>query len=217
MALLATICFLGIACTEAPMDPGELAGPEFAKGGKGKPTGDPPINVTFQDSDGDNIRSDGLGIYEDGVCNVDATFNLNDARLNLKGRIKKKDQATCGGPRFIEIAFTDRVVGSPPGGQDGNVVQGRFMNVDGVENVTGGPVQKHAIFHMPGCALGLNFNPDRDPDSNKVNVTKNPDGTWTVATQPSPNDVAVCIPEEQNPDRQRSYYHMPFSITVTLK
>ncbi len=36
MALLTTICFLGIACTEAPMDSGELAGPEFAKGGEAR-------------------------------------------------------------------------------------------------------------------------------------------------------------------------------------
>lgn len=190
MALVTAICFLGIACAEAPTGgtPEDLT-PQF----KGKPQPDPPINVTFHDRDGDNIRSDGHLIfgsfYEDGVCNVDATFNLNYSRLYLKGRIKNKDEAACGDARFIEIACTDRVDGSPPGGQDGNVVEGRFMNVDGVETVESGTVPRFAIFHMPGCAQGLNFNPDRDANSNWVNVTKNDDGTWTIATGPS--DVAA--------------------------
>ncbi len=54
--------------------------------------------------------------------------------------------------------------------------------------------------------------------SSSVDVTKNADGTWTVATQPFPDNVAVCIPDEDraNPP-PRSYYHMSFSITITLK
>ncbi len=75
-----------------------------------------------------------------------------------------------------------------------------------------------AVIHGAGCAHGLRFNSNLDPQSDEVVVTKNPNGTWTVATQDSPNDVAVCIPDEddKNPPL-RSYYHMPFSITVELK
>ncbi len=229
MALLTAICMLGIACTEGPTDSAaELTGPQLAKGGnKGPPAGDPSITVTFADGAGDNIRSDKhatfRNVYEDGVCNVDATFNLEDARLNLKGRIKKKDEAICGDQRFISVAFTDLVVGSPAGSQDGNTVQGSFMNIDHVETVTemDETVKRTATFHMPGCAHGLRFDPsESEADGIQVSdldVTKNPNGTWTVATRPSPNNVAVCIPEEEKAQAgPRSYYHMPFKITVTL-
>ncbi len=46
------------------------------------------------------FRSDGRGVYADG-CNVKAMFNLEDAILNLLGRIRKKDRAECGDPRSI--------------------------------------------------------------------------------------------------------------------
>ena len=225
-ALLATVGFLAIACSDSPTDsPAELTGPQLAKGGnKGKPpSGDKPITFEFENGFGDNIRSDGGGIYETG-CNVLANFNSssNDAILNLKGRVKKKDQEACGDPRFISVAFTDRARASdgtlsPPnaGGQDGQTVQHRFMNVDKVE-ITEGMVSRTAIVGFFGCAIGLRFDPaSAEPPftANTVNVTNNGDGTWTVKTQPFPNDVAVCVPSTQG--AEKSYYHMPFSLTVT--
>jgi hypothetical protein len=223
IALLTAICVLGIACSDAPTDSlAELTGPQLAKGGnKGPPAGDPSITATFADGEGDNITSDGRGSYVDGVCNVGATFNLEDARLYLKGGVKRKDQATCGDPRRFLVDFTDRVPGSPLSPQDGNVgVEGSFMNVDHVEMVTeaDGLVSRTATFHTPGCGLGLKFNSTQsttDFPVNDVGVKQNPDGTWTVKTQPFPNDVAVCIPSEQGEERR--YYHMPFSLTISLK
>jgi hypothetical protein len=222
MPVLIAAMGIALACSDEPTDsPAELTGPQLAKGGKKgpPPSGDKPITVAYGDNTGDNIRSDGRGTYEDG-CNVSARFNLNDAILNLKGKIKRKDQEACGDPRFISVAFTNSVQGSPAGNQDGNTVQGSFMNVDSVETVTeaDGTVDRSAIFHLPGCALGLKFSPGEAEQpfyANHVQVTKNPDGTWTVATKPDPNDVAVCVPS--TPGRVKSYYHMPFRITVELK
>ncbi len=223
MALLTAICTLGIACTEAPTDSAaELTGPEFAKREKGKPAGDPPITVTFTNSTGDNITSDGGGSYVDGECGVKATFNINDARLDPDAKkINPKNQRSCGGrdPRKVMVAFTGPVGGSQPGGRDDNTVGATFFKVNEMEQVTvaDGTVERTAVIHGAGCAHGLRFNLNQDSNSDEVEVTKNDDGTWTVATQPSPNDVAVCIPDEdKNPDELRSYYHMSFEITVTL-
>ncbi len=208
-----------------------LAGPEVLLAGPGRrgigadlfavvekgPAEDPQITVAFMDRTGDNIRSDGHAIfdnvYEDGVCNVDATFNVGDARLFLKGKINKKERATCGDPRRIQVDFSDPVEGS----QSGGTVEATFFKVDGVEQVTGTALQT-AVIGGAGCAHQLLFNSELDSQSDDVTVTKNADGTWTVATKDSPDNVAVCIPDETkaNPP-QRSYYHMPFSITVSLK
>ncbi len=224
-ALLAAMGFLAIACSDARTDSSaELAGPQFGKGGnRGPPAGDPSITVEFADRAGDNVRSDNHAIfgrvYDDGVCNVDATFNLGDARLFLKGKINKKDRATCGDPRRIQVAFTDRVGGSQPGGRDGSTVEATFFKVNDVELVTvAGTVLRTAVIGGAGCPHQLLFNPGQDPLSDSVEVSQNADGTWTVATQPYANNVAVCIPNEDkaNPP-PRSYYHMPFEITVTLK
>ncbi len=227
MALLTAICMLGIACTEGPTGSAAgLTGPEFAKGGKGgkggkgKPAGDPPIIVTFADRAGDKVTSDVGGSYVDGECNVDATFNIDDARLFLGGRIKKKEQETCGDPRRVMVAFTDPVGGSQPGGRDFTTVGATFFKVNEVEQVTVAleTVGRTAVIGGAGCAHQLKFNPNQDSKSNDVEVTKHANGTWTVATRPYPNNVAVCIPDEDraNPPL-RSYYHMKFSLTVVLK
>ena len=223
VALLTMICFLGIACNEAPTDPtAELVAPQFAKGGKVKPTGDSPITVLFTELDSENnIRSDGRGIYEDG-CNVSAKFNLEDAILNLGGNIKKKDQAACGDPRFIRVQFPAEAVEGSPDTKAGWIREMFFMNVDHVENVTQaeGIVRRKATFGYLGCAQGLKFDPAQsttDFQVNDVEVLQAGDNTWTVRTQSSPNNVAVCIPDGTNPDVEREYYRMTFELTVALQ
>ena len=85
--------------------------------------------------------------------------------------------------------------------------EGAFMNVDGVEFVTGQEL-KTTVFHTSFCSLY--FNPNRGPGSNLVQVTKMAEGTWTVEPQAPPNNVAFCADGERG-------YQMTFKITVTLK
>jgi hypothetical protein len=191
---------------------------------KGRPNFGPAIEIQFDDGTGNNIRSDGRGIYVDRECGVSATLNLEDARLDPDAaKIHPKEKGTCGSrdPRKILVDFADLVPNSPPSGQDGNVVEGTFMIVDQVEMVTegDGTVRRKAQFQMPGCGMGLRFNSaeteSTDFPVNDVDVKQNPDGTWTVKTQPPPDDVAVCVPSVQGEERR--YYHMPFSVTVRLR
>ena len=221
--LLAVMTFM--SCEQSPLksptdpavvDTEVISALEKKGGGKGKSQPDPSITVEFGDAATDNIRSDEGGIYVDGVCNVDATFNLNDARLSLKGKIRKKDQAACGDPRVIKVSFAQLAAGSPERSElDGTVRESRFMKVNEVETVTTNEWEERtAVLYMPGCAHGLKFNPNNDPKSSTVDVRKNSDGTWTVKTRPDDN-VAVCIPDEdQNDPPPRTYWHMPFEITV---
>ncbi|MBI4503666.1 MAG: hypothetical protein HY700_21200 [Gemmatimonadetes bacterium] len=219
-ALMVATALLAACGDTTPTSTSSVVAPELAQG---KPPGDPPIVLTFRDHATDNITSDGRGSYEHGACGVMATFNLTDARLDPDAnKIRPQDVTACGGrtPRKVMVAFTQRVEGSPPGGQDGNTVGANFFKVNEVELVTegNGTVLRSAVAHGAGCAHGLQFNPNQDPQSNYVEVTKNADGTWTVATQAHPNDVAVCIPDEdQTNPPPRSYYHMPFQATVRLK
>ena len=161
-----------------------------------------------------NIRSDGGETYQT-ECNVNARFNLNDARLSLKEKIKRSDRG-CD-ERFIAVAFVDRVEGSPAGAQDDKFVQGIFMNVDHVETVLeqDETVMKKATFQQPGCGMGLRFDATESMDGytvNSVEVTRIDDVTWTVNSK-APH-VAVCVPSIKG--RERSYYYMPFALTVTL-
>ena len=191
--------------------------------GGGKPNFGPAITIEFRDDLADNIGSDGRGTYVDRECGVSATFNLNDARLDPDAnKIGPKERAACGGrdPRKVMVAFTDPVGGSQPGGRDGSTVGANFFKANEVEFVTeaDGTVDRTLWIHGAGCAHGLRFSPGSDSESDAVEVTKNPDGTWIVRTKPSPDNVAVCIPDEDKANAPpRSYYHMPFRITVRLK
>jgi hypothetical protein len=219
-ALIAAIGFLAAACSDAPTDsPAELAGPQFAKGGN-KPPADPSITFEFSDDAVYNIRNDTRGIYVDGECGVKATFNINDARLDPDAKkIRRNDETACGGrqARSVKVTLTP-TEDSPFHELDGTTQDGNFFKVDDVELVTAGTEAKAVVIHGPfGCALGLRFNYDLDPESNFVDVTKNPNGSWTVTTQPDDNDVAVCLPDGNPNAGPPRYYHMPFEVTVALK
>jgi len=223
-AVLVAATAFALGCGELPPT---VAPDGAASLATGKPPGDPPLVITFRGNPGDlsdRITSDGRGSYADGACGVQATFNLTDARLVPDAsKIRPQDVTACGGrqARKVMASFTQRVDGSPPAIQDGNTVGAHFFKVDEVELVTtdSGTVLRTAIAITEGvCAHGLRFNPSLDSQSNSVAVKKNTDGTWTVATQAFPNDVAVCIPDEDSPNPpMRSYYHMPFQIAVRFK
>ena len=227
-ALIAGIGLVALACSDAPTNsPAELGGPQLAK--KERPNFGPAIEIQFDDGTGNNIRSDGRGIYVDRECGVSATFNLEDARLDPDAdKISPKKVASCGGTRderFVTVEYTERLGGTTGRPElDGTVRQGNFFIVQSVETVmqSDTPVLRSATIHGVGCGLGLRFNGDAPSNLLEVrNVTGTADGPWTIATQPPTTeaerrDVAVCITSGRNPP-PLTYWHMPFSMTVTLK
>ena len=245
-ALIAAIGFLAAACTdELPTSVTDASAPNFGHkpnhnpggDGGGPPEGDQRITVTFEDRAGDNIRSDGRVIDDNGrviyvheVCGVFATFNIRDARMVTDNqKIRPKDATVCGGrdARFVEVEFSsdDLVVGSPRRLElENTVVEGHFFKVNEIELMIAGTDKLvSAVVHLPACGHGLRFSSNRtDQDGlgiavNDVLVTRNTDGTWTARAEP-PNDVAVCIPDEHDKDPlPRTYWHMPFEVTVAFK
>ena len=213
MELLTAICMLGIACTEAPTTPEGLA-PNFdhkpghkLRRGKQEST---PLVIEFRDADGDKVVSDGRfgNSYSHDECGVRADFppsGSGDATFDADASpVKGNERKTCGDPRFITLRLDDPVDAGMP---RTILSEGAFMNVDGVEFVTG-PELKMTVFHTSFCSLY--FNPNRGPGSNLVWVTKVAEGNWTVETQAPPNNVAFCADGERG-------YRMTFAITVTLK
>lgn len=204
------VAILAAACSDTPAFGPDAPVPNFVN--QNRPNYGPPLLVTFRDDGTDNIRSDGRGSYEDRQCGVSATFNLNDVRVKTdEYPISPKEATGCGGrdPRAIKIAFTQPAANSPPNSLDGTIVSGNFMNVNEVELVTEADGVLRSAAFTGGCGQ-VKFNPVSYPGSSFVRVTKNPDGTWTVATQPYPDDVGVCTDGT-------GVYHLPFQLTVQLK
>ncbi|MFQ5680350.1 MAG: hypothetical protein ACE5HP_12935 [Gemmatimonadota bacterium] len=201
--------------TDGPLAPGS----QFAKGGKkGPPGGGTTAStiVSFSNRAGDNIRSDGRGSYADGVCGVLADFNLTDARLDPDAsRIKRKQKSTCGDPRALVFEWDQPDDGGPT---KATRVDGIFMNVDQVETETGTNVPHIGQFNVCNRLI---FNPD-DPfvgptGSDSLLVSFNDQGnadpaddTWTVRTQPFPNDKGFCVGDGR-------LWHMPFELTIRRK
>ncbi|MFC1661869.1 hypothetical protein ACFL3S_10545 [Gemmatimonadota bacterium] len=218
-ALVVVFVLWATACNEVPTDPtAEPGAPQFAKGGsKGRPSADPEITFLFAD-DGNGIRSDGRSIYEEDGCSVArARFNLEDAILQI-GTIKKKDQAACGDRRYIHVEFpgVSAYEGAPDTKKDW-VGPMYFVNIDHVENVliADGSVARKASVGFMTCPLGLKFDSQQSTPEfavNDVEVTQTGGNTWNVRTRPYPDNVAVCVSNEEP-----EYYHMSFDLTVTLK
>ena len=224
MAAVAALGFIWAACSDAPTEsPAELADPQFAKGGKpgpGTPSDAFPTIVMFRDDDSDNIRSDGRGSYEDGVCGVFADLgNKDDARMHPDAMYRNgKHRKTCGASRVIIIELNDP---KDNGSKLGQIVAGVFSNIDKVLTVTGTNVKQSAgVFNTlsAGTCNQLVFNPVPrflpKNGSDLLLVSFDDRGTadvaddvWTVRTQGFPNDKGFC-------SEGGGLFHMPFQMTI---
>ncbi len=193
--------------------PGHNPGGGGGGGGGGEPS--PSTVVTFADRAGDNIRSDLGGSYTDGTCGVVADFNLTDARLDPDGQYRGKDKRKCGDPRALVFEWDQPDDG---GATKVTRVDGIFMNIDGVESETGVDMLHDGQFNVCNRLI---FNPDDSGEpnngSNRLLVSFDDGGnadpaddTWTVRTQPFPNDKGYCVGDDR-------LWHMPFELTVERK
>ena len=232
-ALASMIALAAIGCSDAPMA-SDAGTPDlqFAKGGggKGKPPGPfPAVAVLTDDASLYNIRSDAevrldldqyMGPqYDDGVCGLTTTVgNGEDAKVFTHLDYKKgKEGKTCGDMRGFTFDWDDPFVGECPRDSDGDcevTTLGSMMSIDSVQFIpVGTPVLRPSQFNVGRCNR-LIFNPDNryDPGngSDSVWVTRESETVWTMETQPYPNDKAWCGTDGR-------LWHMPFSVTFTLK
>lgn len=215
-ALIASVTALALGCEEQITQPDVAAvSPQFARGDKGggKPdrgddgeTVSPSTVVTFRDGASDNIRSDGLVSYEDGNCGVLADFSLTDARLDPDAGFKGKVAKTCGTSRFLLFEWDQPADGgnSKPTREDGI-----FMNIDGVETETGTNVRHMGQFNVCN-RLVFNSEFHGSDDLLVSRVVSGADTSWTVRTQPYPNDKGYCVGDGR-------LWHMPFELTIRRK
>jgi hypothetical protein len=171
----------------------------------------------FRDAATDKIRSDDEvrddakysgPAYQDGVCGVAShvgTSTSNASLFPIAG-YKPKLAKTCGAERAFVFEFDD-------GSTSNTVVAGTLMYVDQVESVPDGATElRLGQFNTSACNR-LMFDPDNrftpGNGSNLLTVTYDAGSdSWTVGTQPYPNDKAWC-------DNDGQLWHMPFRATIT--
>ncbi len=190
--------------------------------GGGPPQAPDPSIVVFRDAASDNIRSDDEvrsdaeysgPVYDDGVCGVSATVgNGDDGLLFPSSNYKRKLAKSCGDARVFVFEWDDPADG---GATRPMTASGTLMNIGEVVTVADGATElRLGSFNVSVCNRLL-FYPD-DPfapgnGSDLLQVTYDAaSDSWTVETQPYPNDKAWC-------DNDGRLWHMPFRATITRK
>lgn len=193
-------------------------------GHKGEPHGkggadeffDTPVDVTFRDSDGDGIKSDGA-IYLDGENLVEAAKSGRksylDIRLDTGNRGLFLDFSSCAidpcdaPPYFIDPSISVHAVlqvradGNLQGGPDG----GELLRIDFRDD---NDKPWRLLFEPSGKGCEESFS------AIVMLMSTNPN-TWTI-TADNPEAVA-CLRESRRGGKFNGYYEMPVEFTVVEK
>lgn len=213
LALIAGCAFAMAGCADSVSPTAESA-PEIAlgngppgacqpwpscndDGGSGGSGGDGSLTMTFRDAVDDEIVSDGLGAYTDGVCGVQADFSLQDAILRT-GALKGKDKKDCASARELRVTFGP-----------GDIRPARMTIEDIAGMAVGTTVDTDAGFVVPGCAQNLRF--DASLGSSDVAVTRVSDTEWTVTTKAAPDNQAVCLDANGDP---KLFLSLDFGLAI---
>lgn len=225
-----TLAIALAACGEERSPTGLTATtPRFAK-----PTSDPGIAKTFDESAAQKIVSDGraatiLGVltpasYANGQCGVEGKLNLTDAVMTLKTSLTKTQKASCaddlGTGRRIRFTLDSPVnAGDPTFATTSVPYHMKFNSVQTITTsgyVNGGWGRISSTDPRVGDCDKIRFSTEKGADPVLVTRTKTK-GTgsdrneWTVETVGTA-DRAACLDADLNVLR---YYHLPFKITIT--
>ncbi|HEX4946871.1 MAG TPA: hypothetical protein VFZ34_09415 [Blastocatellia bacterium] len=169
-----------------------------------------PVTVVFNDSLDNNIRSDGLGAYLNGVDGVQRIIDLlNDLILQLHFAGKKTLPR-----RQMFFDFT-KPVGNAL--NRGTILEAAFLNVDSIGTMAVGESRSAQAQFNTSIGL-LRFNPANYPGTSYVLVTRTSETTWEITASASTGgDVAALVQQARNGTyKPVGNYHMPFQITVQL-
>jgi hypothetical protein len=186
--------------------------------GRGGPT-DPTTTWYFPLDDATlAVRSDHLyaagasSVYDNGVCGVAGKFfattelsNSGDATMQTDNP-KVTDRKCVAYPRKLTIVY-------PDGPSSTNAV---FVNLRGIANTTyaipiGSTVKRALHINIGDARCGAlhwsNMYSGSPVPGDSVLVTRVDARTWSVTSQPSPNDQAYC-------GNAGTTIHLPVSLTV---
>jgi hypothetical protein len=218
------------ACTEMPM--ASDAAPQFAKG-----TGPGAAALTFRDSVGDGIASDGgsatiLGVataasYANGQCGVSATVGTSatnpDMVSDITGLLPRNAPASCGHGRRITITLdrpllSDGTPGGPAFAAVSAAVHIKLQQLYGVTAATGPSLIDGGFNQLSGVGdcTALRFNSNFGGDRLLATRTRtrgvsSDRNEWTVQTIVD-QDRAACLDANS---AVRRLYRLPMQLTIT--
>ena len=195
--------------------PGALAQGKSGKGGKGG--GNLAVTVTFEDSPGYRLMSDGKGAYTN--AQIDEQGHL---AFGFGAGKKKKPGTRKVFFDFFDCASADC---TPPFFDDGGLGSGRTfgnMFTEGVNLRAMGTDETSPELRLYGSikpkaeenfSYRYSFDPldDRCPGSTSITVTRTGPDTWVI--EAGAQDV-LCLRQGAHTAVQRGLYHMPFKMTL---
>lgn len=203
------VTMFATSCTDSPIEPFTHIEPSLAKGG--------PVTqkVDFTISDvGTSLRSDGKGLYPNGVCGVVGTWSTILFLAPAGASIPRSQQAACAGiaPRAVTLTLVVRHLSDSPHVDDSQAREGSGSFA--VQNVKFGfgAADATTINAAPSCGtIGLRFSPVTYPGSNDLVRVDLGGGQWHMYSQPWPNDVAYCANGSSV-----AYWHVVVDLRVQL-
>jgi len=194
----------------------------FAAVAKG-PVKEIPITMTFGDSFGDRIMSDGGGSYIHGVNGVYAVFDVSgDADLNTQSR--------CTRTLFLD--FTDPLT-TQPSPPFGTGFVNAFLSTSAAQTLEGNPITNRLLgmnvgqialtnlnlnFSAAGLGWFIRFNPANYSGTTKVLVTRTGQDTWIIEADANAVAKLLSYPTKGKfVMTDRGNYRLPCELTVKLK
>jgi len=197
----------------------------FAAGAKG-PAKETPVLMTFGDSYGDRIMSDGGGSYINGVGGVRAVF------VALGNAVLDTQPAGSRGNRTLFLDFTDPVLTTQPSPPFPTQFVTAFLSTSAAQTLEGTPITNNLMgmdvgqiaqanlninFNTPGLGWFIRFDPNSG--AAKVLVTRTGEDTWIIEAAGA-NAIAKLFSYPTKGKfvlTDHGNFRMPCELTVKLK
>lgn len=210
-----------VGCSEPPLAPDAAVTPQFGKGG-GSGGGTIAKRLDFEFVPGTSIASDGLGIYEDGVCGTVGTWG-DIAVFDPFASIPRSQTSACSGLPTRSATITLALLHGPAAdhSQD-QVVTSQGAGSYAVDQVKVGAAGGGVVNMYGPCntvdrrgnvgGTGLRLNPGSYPGTDGMITEDLGGGVWRFHTAAYPENVAYC----QDASGAVTYWHVDIDVAARL-